>query len=91
MDKKEAEELINEAKQYVGREVMHIVKLGDNNLKKYIKCKFQSWRVISVSGEGDEPEIKVQAEIAAIGSTQIYTVPLTRIMQEFRKTNGEYQ
>jgi hypothetical protein len=89
MTKKEAEELINEAKQYVGREVMHVVKLGDNNLKKYIKCKFQGWRMVSVSDEGEEPEMKVQAEIAALGSTQIYTVPLSRIMHEFRKADGK--
>jgi hypothetical protein len=85
MTKQEAEELISEAKKYSGMEIKHVIPDKAARINRFVNCKFSSWRSITQKDENDQVEIKLHAELTAVNGNKIYTVPLYRVVDYFRK------
>jgi hypothetical protein len=86
MNKEKAQELIAEAREFLGQNIEITVLDQNNNFKRKASCKFNDWASISISENKDNPSIDLYAKLTDnIDENIHYTPSLKSVVTEFKR------
>ena len=83
MNKQKAAELTSKAVPYLGREIRINILNDEGQVKRVANCRFINWGGISISVNGDQPNIDLYAKCTDIDDDKTYTPSLESVINEF--------
>lgn len=89
MKKDKAQDLVNRAKNYIGRVITMTILDENNSVKKEAMTKFTDWASISMNEKGAEPNIQLYAKMVDTSDNSVYSPSLKSVIEYFEQIEKE--